>query len=122
MSDLDKLLGLHTLPVDVGRQQRILASGAPITPDHLELKPNGQQKDYIVLTDAEIADGLIRPLRMHYRHENCGTVTTMGLKIAKTYARDPTFYSGTFCVACGKHFPIGANGNFVWDDGTKVGT
>lgn len=54
----------------------------------------------------------------------CGTVTTMGQAIAETYARDPTYYGSTFCVACGAHFPVGPEGEFVWDDAgrTKVGT
>ena len=53
----------------------------------------------------------------------CGTLTTMGQKLAETYARDPGFYSGTFCCGCGAHFPVGAAGEFVWD-GTdeRVGT
>ena len=41
----------------------------------------------------------------------------MGLAIAETYARDPTFYGGTFCVGCGQHFPLlDENGvrQFVW--------
>ena len=53
----------------------------------------------------------------------CGAVTTMGLALAETYARDPVFYGSTFCSVCRKHFPVGINGEFVWD-GTdeKVGT
>lgn len=53
----------------------------------------------------------------------CGTVTTMGQKLAETYARDPAFYSGTFCCGCGEHYPVGEDGEFVWD-GTdeRVGT
>ena len=55
--------------------------------------------------------------------KGCGTVTTMGQTLAETYARDPFFYSGTFCCGCGAHFPVGENGEFVWD-GTneRVGT
>lgn len=53
----------------------------------------------------------------------CGTVTTMGIKLAETYARNPKFYGSTFCVACGGHFPVGERGEFVWEpDGSKVGT
>lgn len=53
----------------------------------------------------------------------CGGTTTMGLALAETYARDPSFYSGTFCANCGKHFPVGANGEFVWaGTSEKVGT
>jgi len=56
-------------------------------------------------------------------NSGCGSVTTMGLAIAETYARDPKFYGGTFCAHCGTHFPVGEHGEFVWD-GTdqKVGT
>jgi len=110
-------------PVD--RSCQVLVSGAPVPKDrsHVELKPNGQQRDYVVLCDAERAKGFVRPVRRSYRHLKCGTVTTMSQYIAETYARDPCFYSGTFCCGCGTHLPVGADGEFVWvDDGTKVGT
>lgn len=49
----------------------------------------------------------------------CGTVTTMSQELAETYARQPDFYSGTFCCGCGKHFPVA---EFTWDpDGSVVG-
>ena len=53
----------------------------------------------------------------------CGAVTTMGIELAQTYARDPGFYGSTYCVGCSKHRPVGAAGEFVWD-GTneRVGT
>jgi hypothetical protein len=108
------------LPVD--RSNRTLTDGAPITPEHLELKPNGQQKGYVVLSEDERAKGFVRPVRRTYVHTKCGAATSMGQAIAETYARDPYFYSGTFCVACGKHFPVGEDGEFTWNDGSKVGT
>lgn len=47
----------------------------------------------------------------------------MGLALAETYARQPDFYSGTFCVRCKAHFPVGPDGEFVWSDQSgKVGT
>lgn len=52
----------------------------------------------------------------------CGAATTMGQAIAETYARDPSFYGSTFCVRCRAHYPVGESGEFVWEDGTKVGT
>lgn len=82
----------------------------------------GMQESYLVLSEAERARGFVRPLRYTYTHERCGTSTTMGGAIAETYARNPGFYGGTYCVACRNHFPVGENGQFVWDDGTKVGT
>lgn len=106
----------------VDRSQRTLTDGSPVTSDHREIGPDGMQKAYVVLSDAERARGFVRPVRRTYVHQACGGATTMGQALAETYARDPAFYSGTFCVGCRKHFPVGATGEFVWDDGTKVGT
>lgn len=88
-----------------------------------KIEPDGMQEKYLVLSDDERAKGFVRPVRTRYRHLPCGTVTTMGRAIAETYARDPSFYGGTFCVGCRAHFPVGEAGEFVWD-GTdlKVGT
>ena len=101
-----------------------LTDGSPVPEDgsHRELKSDGQQKDYVILSDEERAKGFVR-LRLKYIHVICGTEMRMGEKIAETYARDPHFYSGTFCVACRGHFPVGEDGEFVWS-GTneKVGT
>lgn len=123
MDDLNKLLGLDSLPPPVDRQQRTLTDGSPVTDDHRDLRPDGMQKGYVVLSDEERAKGFVRPVRRSYRHDKCGGITTMGLALAETYARDPEFYSGTFCVFCRAHFPVGSEGEFVWD-GTdeRVGT
>lgn len=94
------------------RSNVTLTDGSPVTPDHRELRPDGQQKGYVVLSAEERAKGFVRPVREKYVHRSCGSVTRMGRAIAETYARDPYFYSGTFCVACGKHFPVA---EFVWD-------
>lgn len=79
---------------------------------------------YLVLSDDERAKGFVRPVRRAYVHMTCGAVTTMGLAIAETYARDPSFYGATFCVNCSMHRPVGEQGEFIWDDGSgqKVGT
>lgn len=103
--------------------RRTLTDGTQIFPEHRNLKPNGQQLGYVVLADEEREKGFVRPVRRSYKHLVCGTITTMGQSLAETYARDPKFYSGTFCCGCGSHFPVGENGGFVWE-GTneKVGT
>lgn len=54
--------------------------------------------------------------------KGCGTTTTMPLAIAETYARDPYFYGSTFCCGCGTYLPVGDWGEFVWLDGSRVGT
>lgn len=59
------------------------------------------------------------PLGKFWTHEElkragkrCGSVTTMGIALAETYARDPCFYSGTFCCRCQTHFPLN---EFTWE-------
>jgi hypothetical protein len=55
--------------------------------------------------------------------KGCGTVTTMGLALSETYAREPRFYGATFCAGCRVHLPVGDDGEFVWEpDGSRVGT
>lgn len=97
----------------VDRDKQTLTDGSPVTDDHRELKENGQQKDYVVLSAEERSRGFVRPVRRSYRHLKCGGVTAMGRALAETYARDPYFYSGTFCCDCRAHFPIGDDGEFT---------
>lgn len=113
-------------PPPVDRSARATLHGAdPNTDDHREIDPaTGMQKDYVILSDEERAKGFVRPVRRSYKHLKCGAVTSMGQKLAETYARDPSFYNGTFCAVCREHFPVGKDGEFVWVDNPdqKVGT
>lgn len=86
--------------------------------------PVPQADAYLVLSEQERAAGFVRPVRRTYVHDvpGCGAATTMSGDIAETYARDPHFYGSTYCVSCRMHLPVGAAGEFVWDDGSKVGT
>lgn len=53
-------------------------------------------------------------------NSGCGAITTMKPPLAETYAAKPGFYGGTFCCACGKHFPVC---EFIWTaDGSVVGS
>ena len=89
---------------------------------NIDPETNMQEK-YLVLSDEELAKGFVRPVQTSYLHLTCGTVTTMGLALAETYARDPKFYGGTYCATCRDHFPVGENGEFVWTrTELKVGT
>jgi hypothetical protein len=98
---------------------RMLTDGSPVPDDgsHRQIRPDGQQVGYVVLTDEERAKGFIKPVRMSYVHKKCGFSTKMGRKIAETYARDPRFYDGTFCVQCAKHFQLR---EFTWEDGEPM--
>ena len=91
-----------------------------------KIGPDGQQLCYLVLSEEERAKGFERPVRQKYKHVKCGCVTTMGLAIAETYARNPKFYGGTYCCGCGTHFPLidkDGKRQFAWepDDGSFVG-
>lgn len=89
--------------------------------------PDGMQEKYLVLSEDELAKGFVRPVRRSYIHESCGSVTTMGLALSETYARDPGFYGETYCAHCRGHYRVGERGHFRWIEadgltGPKVGT
>lgn len=90
---------------------------------HIIDPENNQQMAYLVLSEEERARGFVEPVRRSYVHEKCGAVTTMGVALAETYARNPRYYGATYCCRCQNHFPVGGLGEFVWS-GTniKVGT
>ena len=123
MAGIEKALELVTAqlspPEPVDRSQIQLTTGEPVPPgrDHTAIEPGtGMQRGYIVLTPEERAKGFVQPVRRSYKHATCGAVTTMGLSLAETYARDPGFYSGTFCATCRAHFPLD---QFTWDGTTQ---
>jgi hypothetical protein len=89
------------------------------------LRADGQQECYLVLSDEELSKGFVRPIRNRYKHLRCGVITTMAQKIAETYAADPDFYGGTYCVGCRTHFDLRIDGvpQFEWEpDGSAVGS
>jgi hypothetical protein len=98
-----------------------MTDGEVVDPNHREIDSiTGMQKGYVVLCPEERAKGFIRPVRRSYKHTKCNTVTTMGQGLAETYARQPSFYSATFCCGCGTHFPVI---EFTWEpDNSVVGS
>ena len=103
----------------VDRSQQELTDGSPVPADrsHTRDRGDGQQVGYIVLTAEERAKGFVKPLRRSYTHNVCGGLTTMGTSLAETYARDPNFYSGTFCCGYSTHFDLD---EFTWEDGEPM--
>jgi hypothetical protein len=114
-----------------GRQICTTSGEAPNKVRAEQTEAVGQHKGYVVLCEEERAKGFVRPYRDRYKHVGrveqlvddagkdshapriggCGTVTTMGRALSETYARDPSFYSHTFCVNCNRHLPVA---EFVW--------
>lgn len=98
--------------------ENTLTDGSAVTEDHRDIDPaTGMQKGYVVLSEEERAKGFVRPVRQSYVHQKCGVKTTMSQSIAETYARDPKFYSGTFCAGCKTHLPLD---EFHWDGTDQV--
>lgn len=104
------------------RGKHVAANGEP-TPTE-ETLPDGQKADHWVLCPEDRAKGYVEPFRIDYIHETCGTRTSMPRACAETYAAQPEYYGSTFCCGCGGYFPVGASGQFIWNDGSgqKVGT
>lgn len=85
----------------------------------VDTEPVPQAEVYLVLSEAERAQGFVRPVRRTYVHRLCGVATTMSLAIAETYARNPGFYGATYCTRCERHVPVDA---CLWEDGSVVGS
>lgn len=84
-----------------------------------DTSPREMAEVYLVLSEEERHKQFVRPYRDTYIHLPCRALTKMGLDIAETYARDPNFYSGTYCTKCRMHRPVN---EFAWEDGTQVGS
>ncbi len=96
----------------------------PNNPCLRKIVEGGQQACYLILSEDERAKGFVMPVYRRYRHMKCGCDTRMGQALCETYARDPKFYGGTFCVHCGTHFALrtAAGPQFYWiaDDGEQT--
>jgi hypothetical protein len=92
----------------------------PNDPDLHKVKDDGQNEKYLVLSEKERRKEYVRPFRNKYIHDTCGVETRMGDALSETYAANPNFYSHTFCVSCGTHYPVA---EFKWSaDGERVGS
>lgn len=87
--------------------------------DYGNTRPDGQHERHPGLPEANKQEK-VRPVRNSYKHQTCGTVTTMPQHCAETYAVKPDFYTATFCAACKGYRPVS---EFNWlDDGSVVGS
>lgn len=84
----------------------------------IDTERQDQHETYLILSADERAKGFVRPLYRAYIHHDpeCGAVTSMGLALCETYARDPSFYGATYCCRCRLHRPVGPEGEFTWID------
>ncbi len=101
-----------------GNDPKQTECGAPTC----ERLSDGQYADHFILSEEDRKQEHIRPVFTSYRHIKCKGITSIPLKIAETYAINPSFYGSTFCSICGDYFLVGENGEFIWLNGTKVGS
>lgn len=80
--------------------------------DYGEKKPDGQYENYPTIDEGPFVQ---KPRRTYVHVDGCGVVTKMSLELAESVARDPTYYSATFCVGCGTHVPVE---QVEWEDGS----
>ena len=76
--------------------------------EHMKLRPDGQQSEYVTLPPEERAAGSLDGVPRAYQHAKCGSVTGMPDEIIRSYLVNPWLYLAdrTFCCGCGKHVPF----------------
>lgn len=76
--------------------------------DYGDRRDDGQFENHPTTDEGEF----VQPVRSSYVHvDDCGGTTTMGTKLAESFARDPHQYGKTFCASCGGYYPLD---EFVW--------
>lgn len=78
--------------------------------DYGEKKDDGQYENHPTIDDGEF----VQEVKHSYIHTECGQVTKMGSSIAESIARDPEYYTKTFCANCGDYYDVS---EFEWKDG-----
>jgi hypothetical protein len=76
--------------------------------EHLKLRPDGQQAEYVTLPAEQRHDGSLEGVPQVYQHKKCGELTGMPEEIIRSYLNNPYLYLAdrTFCCGCGKHVPF----------------
>ena len=101
--------------------ERHAGAGYVVFEEYLRFVPAGAP--YPAADPDDILGSFWTQARLDSADKGCGTATTMSAEIAETYARSPRFYGGTYCARCRDHFPVGKDGEFLWDGtGIRVGT
>lgn len=70
--------------------------------DYGDKKEDGQYENHPTIDEGDF----VQEVRKKYVHEECGSSTTMSSDIARSVARDPDYYSKTFCKSCGDYFDV----------------
>lgn len=73
--------------------------------EHLKLRTDGQQNEYVTLPPEDREHGSLEGVPRVYRHPKCGGLTSMPEEIIRSYLKNPYLYTidRSFCCGCGKH-------------------
>lgn len=77
--------------------------------DYGEKRDDGQYENYPTIDEGDFE----QPVRDTYLHKECGKTTTMTGDLPESVARNPSYYSKTFCTHCGKHVPVN---EVLWEE------
>lgn len=81
--------------------------------DYGEKRDDGQYENYPTIEDGEFQQ---QPRDTYVHVDGCGQSTTMTGDLPESVARDPQYYTETFCAGCGTHVPVG---EVEWEDGSE---
>lgn len=79
--------------------------------DYGEQREDGQYENYPTIDEGELQQ---KPRDTYTHVDGCGASTTMTGGLPASVARDPTYYSKTYCSGCGGHVPVA---EVEWKDG-----
>lgn len=86
-----------------------------MTFDYGKTLSDGQYEKYPTATVGEF----VAPVRNSYVHDTCGGITSCSDGIAETYAKNPKYYTRTYCSRCQGHYPVS---EFKWYvDNVRIG-
>lgn len=79
--------------------------------DYGERLDDGQFENHPTIDEGEFQQ---QPRDTYVHVEGCGQSTTMARDLAESVARDPGYYSKTFCAGCNGYVPVE---EVEWEDG-----
>lgn len=79
--------------------------------DYGEKREDGQYENYPTIDEGEFEQ---EPRATYVHVDGCGQSTTMTGDLPESVARDPTYYTKTFCTGCGEHVLVE---EVEWEDG-----
>lgn len=79
--------------------------------DYGEQREDGQFENYPTIDEGDVQQD---PRDTYVHVEGCGQTTTMTGDLPVSVARDPTYYTKTYCSGCQDHVPVS---EVEWEDG-----